>query len=95
MGLLRLLCNARVLGEDALTGAEAWDLYRTVRNNSRVEFSIEPGAIEDKWELLTRDRLLGSSTWTDLYLAAFAELRQARVVSFDHSFNRVPGSVVL
>ena len=95
MGLLRLLCNPKVLEDDVLTATEAWDLYRALRTNPRVEFSIEPAGIEGTWERMTRDRSLGPATWTDLYLAAFAELRQARVVSFDRSFAGIRGAVVL
>lgn len=95
MGLVRLLCNPKVLFEDVLTATAAWEVYRVLREDFRVEFSAEPGAIEERWEVLTRDRSLGSATWTDLYLEAFAELRRARIVSFDQAFKSVSTAVVL
>lgn len=46
LGLLRLLTNRSVMGEQTLTLREAWGVYDNWLEDSRVEFYPEPGGVE-------------------------------------------------
>jgi len=87
MGLLRLLTNARAMGEDVLSSGEAWEKYVALRRDWRVTFASEPAGIEEGWIGLMRGVTAGAS-WTDAYLAAFGRGHGYPLVSFDSGFQR-------
>lgn len=87
MGLLRLLCNAAVMGEDVRNAREAWRAYENLRADWRVKFAGEPLGFEETWVKLV-DGAGGSGVWTDAYLAAFALGHRYTLVSFDRGFRR-------
>ena len=87
MGLLRLLTNARAMGEDVLSPGEAWEKYRALRRDWRVTFASEPAGMEEGWIGLMRGAAAGVS-WTDAYLAAFGRGHGYTLVSFDRGFRR-------
>ena len=91
MGLLRLLTNARVMGEDVLTQSAAWDVYRRLMSDSRVRFLPEPPGLESAWRRLTRKAQPSTNAWTDAYLLAFAEVSGLQVATFDQAFRRLAG----
>jgi uncharacterized protein len=97
MALLRLLTNARVMGIDAVRPVEAWNVYQTLTQDSRVCFSIEPPGLERAWLKLTRRPQVAQNRWTDTYLQAFAALRELSIVTFDKGFRRFanPEALVL
>ncbi len=90
LGLLRLLTNERVMGEQRKTIEQAWSIYERVLAAQPVVFAPEP----EGTELLMAEqcRLGGSSTkfWTDSYLAAFARAGSLGLVTFDDDFQRFP-----
>ena len=91
MGLLRLLTHPKVMGEDALSLAAAWQCYDALRGDARVVYHIEPPHLEARWRLLTTRRGEAYSCWTDAYLAAFAFEQGLRLVTFDRWFERQSG----
>ena len=87
MGLLRLLTNPAVMGEDVLTTSEARDRYRLLRRDWRITFAGEPLGLEPIWlDLMTSTP--AARSWTDAYLAAFAIGHGYQLVSFDRGFRR-------
>jgi toxin-antitoxin system PIN domain toxin len=88
MGLLRLLTNATVMGAAPLSQEQAWGVYLALRKDERVVFLAEPDGIEDAWRRRTVAKSPARHLWTDAYLAAFAELSETRLVTFDRKLAR-------
>ena len=91
MGLLRLLTNRKVMGENTLTPAGAWRVYATMCDDDRVQYAEEPPHLEDRWREAAKHLGLGPNFWTDAYLAAFAEAGDYTIVTFDRGFRRHGG----
>jgi predicted nucleic acid-binding protein len=91
MGLLRLLTNARVMGDDVLSQRQAWSVYEQLARDQRVIFSLEPPNIEPIWKKLTQSGFPATGLSTDAYIAAMAVLHKFRVVSFDSGFRKIAG----
>ena len=88
MGLLRLLTNPSVMGGAPRTIAQAWETFTLLRGDRRLVFAAEPDGVESSWrELMTRAGV-GPSSWTDAYLAAFAQAHSYALVTFDSGFAR-------
>jgi len=87
MGLLRLLTNSKVMGESVLNQKRAWEIYDLLCSDERVVFLAEKGNIERPWRKLTQSRISETKGWTDTYLAAFAQVNELRLVTFDHGFR--------
>jgi len=85
-GLLRLLTNPKVMGANILTAGDAWKLYDTLYQDSRVRFAEEPPGLEDLWREQTRGVQTSPNFWTDAYLAAFAAATGLTIVTFDKQF---------
>jgi uncharacterized protein len=87
MGLLRLLSNPAVMRGDALTRWEAWDVYQKLQLDPRIRFAEEPGDLNAMWMQMTKQPDRSHKLWTDDYLAAFAFLTNARLVTFDQALS--------
>ena len=94
LGFLRLLTNAHVMGKDVLSPAEAWRVYDEWRTDDRVIFLPEPTDFSEQWRRLGGQISGGPNVWTDAYLAAFAILANATVVTLDRKFLRL-GNVAI
>jgi uncharacterized protein len=90
MGLLRLLTNSNVMGRAPRTILQAWEAFEHLRADRRLVFATEPDAIESAWRQLMTQAGVGPSSWTDGYLAAFAEAHSYSLVTFDAGFERWP-----
>ena len=90
MGLLRLLTNPSVMGRAPRTIVQSWDAFAQLRADRRVIFATEPGVVESAWRQLMTLAGVGPSSWTDAYLAAFAEAHSLTLVTFDAGFERWP-----
>jgi len=86
MGLLRLLTNRKVMGENILTPADAWRVYASLCDDDRVQYAEEPPHLEDRWRQAARHFESSPNFWTDAYLAAFALQTNATVVTLDRRF---------
>jgi toxin-antitoxin system PIN domain toxin len=90
MGLLRLLTNSNVMGRSPRTIVQAWETFTQLRADRRSVFAAEPDRVESAWRLLMTQAGVGPSSWTDAYLAAFAEAHSYSLVTFDTGFERWP-----
>ncbi len=91
MALLRHLTNARIMGENVQTQAEAWKACDVLADDSRVMFLDEPPGIEPVFRSFSELDSPSHSRWTDAYLAAFATCIPAQFVTFDKGFSRFNG----
>jgi toxin-antitoxin system PIN domain toxin len=87
LGFLRLLTAEAVMGEDAMTQAEAWSVYDRWLADERVGFLEEPPGIERRFRGLTRLKSASPKAWADAYLIAFADASQATLVTFDRALR--------
>jgi toxin-antitoxin system PIN domain toxin len=96
IGLLRLLTNQAVMGEQTLTIRKAWSLYDRWLEDPRVEFYPEPRGMDLVFREATAP-FAGkqASKWVgDCYLLAYAKHIQALLVTFDaalHALARKQG----
>jgi uncharacterized protein len=89
IGLLRLLTNQSIMGEQTLTLRKAWGVYDRWLEDPRVEFYPEPRGIDAVFRQMTEpfaanqaSKLVG-----DCYLLAYAVHSQATLVTFDAALH--------
>jgi len=95
MGLLRLLTQERVMGEDVVTQQEAWEIYDQIKEDPRIGFLNEPSALEPLWRSFSVQKRPAHHAWTDAYLMAFAKARDLTLVSFDGAIHKSYPSALL
>jgi uncharacterized protein len=98
LGLVRLLCQPKVVGEGALTLPAAWAVYQSFRALPVIDLLADPADCDTHIQtLLAAQGTLPARLWTDAYLAALAQSTGMRLVSFDRDFERfnLPRCVVL
>jgi predicted nucleic acid-binding protein len=61
-----------------------------LRADRRLVFAKEPDDLDVAWRRLMTGTGVGPSSWTDAYLAAFAESHSFSLVTFDTTFQRWP-----
>lgn len=85
LGLLRLLTNTAVMGEDALTIEAGWLIYDRWLSDPRVRFYPEPRTLDSAFRHATTPfASQPASKWIgDCYLMAFAKEAGATLVTFD------------
>ncbi|MTD53986.1 TA system VapC family ribonuclease toxin [Amycolatopsis pithecellobii] len=88
MGLLRLLSNPAVMGDDVLTRADAWQVIDQLRFDDRVRWAGEPTQLEQAWRAMSARDDNSHKLWTDDYLAAFAQAAGLALVTLDTGFAR-------
>jgi toxin-antitoxin system PIN domain toxin len=86
-GFLRLANNPKAFPNDAVTTEVAWQLYDTIRSDSRVTFVSEPDGLEADWRRETAGFKYAANLWTDAYLSAFARVAGHEFVTFDNGFE--------
>jgi hypothetical protein len=87
IGLLRLLTNQAVMGEQVLTLHDAWDLYDRWLEDPHVEFYPEPRGVDSTFRKITKlfAAQPASKAIGDCWLLAFAAEIQATLVTFDRA----------
>lgn len=95
LGLLRLLTAEAVMGDEVLTQVEAWQVYDSWRQDDRVTMMDEPPGLERRFRALTRSRQAAPKAWADAYLAAYAEISEVTLVTFDRAFRNRRCAVML
>ena len=88
LGLVRLLCQPKVVGEGALSLPKAFALYQRFRSLPGVGMLQESAACEDKLQTYVTARAMPARLWTDAWLAAQAGAAGVRLVTFDKDFLR-------
>jgi hypothetical protein len=100
LGLLRLLTNNAVMGEQTLTLGKAWSVYDQWLDDSRVEFCPEPRQTETIFRQATEPFAAKAATkWIgDCWLLAFAQATHSRLLTFDqalYEFARKQGNAAV
>lgn len=88
MGLLRLLSNPAVLGDDVVDRPDAWRVVDRLRADERIRWAGEPAQLEQAWRALSARDDNSHKLWTDDYLAAFAQAAALTLVTLDTGFER-------
>lgn len=97
LGLVRLLCQPKVVGAGALDLPRAWAHYQALRAHPAVGLLPEPPDAEQRLAALLHTPTLPARLWTDAWLAATALAGGIRLVTFDRDFERfaLPRCLVL
>jgi toxin-antitoxin system PIN domain toxin len=88
LGLVRLVCQPKVMGSAAMTASAASELLEAFCRQPGVELAVTE---QGEWEVfhqLIRTGELPTRLCTDAYLAALAISQGWRLVSFDSDFER-------
>jgi len=93
LGLLRLLTNPQVMGEETMTQRGAWAAYHRWFEDARVAFMPEPVSadFEHTFHAASLRERPATKLWADAYLAAFARIAGLSLVTFDRSFPKLAG----
>jgi uncharacterized protein len=93
--VLRLLTTEQIMGRDAKSMSQAWDLWDRLWADSRIAFLPEPDDLEK--EFRSRSRLASPSpkVWADAYLLAFASVAGLKLVTFDGALEARDGNVLV
>jgi uncharacterized protein len=83
MGLLRLLSNRAIMGEDAMDRSQAWRIYDQLWADERVLWITEPAELDAVWRAISARDDKSHKLWTDDYLAAFAQASDATLITLD------------
>jgi uncharacterized protein len=83
MGLLRLLSNPAIMGDDAIDRSQAWRAYDQLWADERVLWAGEPDELDAVWRTISARDDKSHKLWTDDYLAAFAQASDAALVTLD------------
>lgn len=92
LGLVRLLCQPKLMGEGVLGLAEAHAIYRKLRATEGVAFCADAESADTVLAAWAADpsHPLPARLWSDAWLASTAEAAGLRLVSFDADFKRFP-----
>lgn len=88
LALLRHLTNAAIMGKFASSQRVAWENYDKLLADPRVVFLAEPTAVEAQFRMFAQSKLPSHEQWTDAYLASFASVIGAELVTFDQGFKK-------
>ena len=87
MGLLRLLSNPAVMRDDAIDRSQAWRTYDQLWADERVLWADEPAELDAVWRTISARDDMSHKLWTDDYLAAFAQVSDATLVTLDRKMS--------
>jgi toxin-antitoxin system PIN domain toxin len=89
LGLLRLLTDQSVMGEQTLVLQKAWDVYDHWLEDSRIEFYQEPSGLDAALREATSPFAnKAAPKWIgDCYLLAYAKHSRATLVTFDKALH--------
>lgn len=91
LGLVRVITNAPLFGGHAVAPSDAWGVLQGWLAMEQVTYVHEPEGCRAAVDRIVAEGLVTARTWTDAYLAAFAEAAGARLVSMDGDMLRYPG----
>ena len=90
LGLLRHLTNAATMQGSPLTNRQAWEVFETLHTDARVCFFSEWPALDGLLKNYSNVKQPASNLWGDAYLAAYAAVNDATLVTFDKGFAKYP-----
>jgi uncharacterized protein len=88
MGLLRLLSNPAIMGDDSVDRSQAWRLFDRLWSDERVLWADEPDELNAIWRAISARNDKSHNLWTDDYLAAFAQAGDLTLATLD---RKLPG----
>lgn len=83
IGLLRLLSNPAIMGDDAVDRSQAWRLFDQLWSDERVLWADEPDELDAVWRAISARDDKSHKLWTDDYLAAFAQAGDLTLATLD------------
>jgi toxin-antitoxin system PIN domain toxin len=96
LGLFRLLSTDTVMGENALSLRDCWQVYDDWIETGQAVLLQEPSMIEAELRGRTSQAMVAPKQWADAYLAAFAEAANLTLVTFDRVLaGKAKGAVLL
>ena len=97
MGFLRLSTLPAAMRDEAKNQKDAWRAYDSLMEDDRISFESEPrpAALGYPFRELTLRHNSRTGSWTDAYLAAFAEVADLTLVTFDRGLKRMAGDRAL
>lgn len=91
LGVLRLLTNPVVMGDELLEPEAAWSTWHRLAHDERCSFlAAEPGGVDALAGACVSGRSPTPKLWADAYLAALAESAGLEMTTFDRGFRRFP-----
>lgn len=87
MGLLRLLSNPAIMGDDVIKRSEAWRVFDQIWADERVLWAEEPAELNAVWRAISARDEHSHKLWTDDYLAAFAQTSGATLATLDRKLR--------
>ncbi len=90
LGLLRHLTSTATMKGNPLTNREAWEVFETLQTDARVCFFPEWPALDGLLKDYSDIPQAACNVWGDAYLAAYASVNEATLVTFDKGFSRYP-----
>jgi uncharacterized protein len=90
LGLLRHLTNAATMKGSPLTNRQAWKILETLQTDARVRFFPEWPALDGLLKSYSDVNQAATNVWGDAYLAAYAAVNEATLVTFDKGFAKYP-----
>ncbi|MEZ5353854.1 MAG: TA system VapC family ribonuclease toxin [Bryobacteraceae bacterium] len=94
LSLVRLLSNAKVMGQNAIATRDALDVVDSLMEDERVVFWTEPVGMMTLLPRLLRYTSPTPNLVTDAYLAAFAMAKQCPVTTIDAGFRQFTGLAI-
>lgn len=91
LGALRLLCTPQVMGPDVLQPITAVEALEILETDERIVLLHEPDGLDATLKTLVAACATTPNLWTDAYLAAFAQVAELKLVSFDGGFSKFAG----
>ncbi len=73
-----------------LTNRQAWRIFETLQTDARVGFFPEWPALDGLLRTDSDVNQAATNLWGDAYLAAYAAVNGATLVTFDQGFSRYP-----
>jgi hypothetical protein len=96
LGLLRLLTTQSVMGLGTLNQRQAWQAYDRWIEEAGSEFTKEPEGLEALFRSLSGGEQASPKEWADAYLAAFSQVAEMTLVTFDRALaGKAAESVLL
>jgi toxin-antitoxin system PIN domain toxin len=95
LGLLRHLTNAATMKGNPLTNRQAWEVFDTLASDERVCFFPEWPGLDALLKAYSDVHRPATNLWGDAYLAAYAAVNEATLVTFDKGFAKFPVKAVI
>lgn len=96
LSLFRLLTTDAVMGRETLTQRECWSLYARWLAGGRAQEWPEPPGVQEAFRARTMAKEPAPKIWADAYLAAFAEMAELTLVTFDKALAaKTKGALLL